>query len=68
MITDVREHPLVKEMNAKGWRSLFNDRQPHIAFTSKRIDKGLGSAKSAVYAMPDDDAPAPEPAADEISD
>ena len=58
MITDVREHPVTREMQAKGWRSLFNDRQPHIAFTSKRIDKGLGSAPSAVYAMPDDDAPA----------
>ena len=64
MFTDVREHPLVREMNAKGWRSLFNDRQPHVAFTSKRIHKGLGSAPSAVYAMPDDNSPA----ADEISD
>ena len=55
MYTDVREHPTVLAMQEKGWRSLFNDQQPHIAITKKRIDKGLGSAPSSVYAMPDDE-------------
>ncbi len=53
MITDVREHPVVLEMQEKGWRPLFNDRKAHVAFTKKRIDKGLGSAPSAVYDLPD---------------
>ena len=57
MYTDVREHPLVLEMQEKGWRPLFNDRQPHIALTKKRLDKGLGTAPSSVYAMPDDEDP-----------
>lgn len=55
MYVDVREHPFTHAMEQKGWRPLFNDRQPHIAVTTKRIDKGLGSAPSAVYAMPDDE-------------
>ena len=54
MINDVREHPLVLDMEKKGWRPLFNDRQPHIAMTKKRIDHGLGTAPGSVYAMPDD--------------
>ena len=54
MYTDVREHPFVLAMQEKGWRPLFNDRQPHIAMTKKRITHGLGSAPSSVYAMPDD--------------
>ncbi|MBR0507620.1 MAG: hypothetical protein IJJ86_03330 [Clostridia bacterium] len=53
MIADVRKHPLVVEMEEKGWRPLFGERRPHLAFTKRRIDKGLGSAPSAVYAMPD---------------
>lgn len=53
MYVDVRKHPMVGEMTEKGWRPLFNDRQPHIAFTKHRINKGLGTAESAVYAMPD---------------
>ena len=55
MYTDVREHPLVLAMQEKGWRTLFNDRQPHIALTKKRLQKGLGTAPSRVYAMPDDE-------------
>ncbi len=50
---DVRTHPIVEAMTEKGWRPLFSDRQAHLAFTKKRIDKGLGSASSDVYAMPD---------------
>lgn len=53
MYVDVRQHPFVTAMAEKGWRPLFNDRQAHLAFTKKRIDRGLGSASSAVYAMPD---------------
>jgi len=53
MIADVRKHPIVREMEEKGWRPLFGDRRPHLAFTKKRIEKGLGTAPSAVYAMPD---------------
>ena len=53
MFTDVRRHPFVRAMEDKGWRPLFNDRKPHIAFTSKRIPKGLGSAPSDVYDLPD---------------
>ncbi len=53
MFTDVREHPFVREMEAKGWRPLFNDRKAHIAFTKKRIQKGLGSAPASVYDLPD---------------
>ncbi len=53
MYVDVRTHPFVKAMEEKGWHPLFNDRQAHIAFTKTRIDRGLGSAPSAVYAMPD---------------
>ena len=53
MYTDVREHPFVKKMEEKGWRPLYNDRKPHIAFTKKRIAKGLGSAPSSVYALAD---------------
>ncbi len=53
MITDVRNHPLVVEMQEKGWRPLFGERRPHLVFTKKRIDKGLGSAPGAVYGMPD---------------
>lgn len=55
MYTDVREHPFVLSMQNKGWRPLFNDRQMRIAFTKKRIQKGLGSAESAAYALPDDE-------------
>ncbi len=50
---DVRRHPFVAQMTEKGWRPLFNDRQAHIAFTTKRIDHGLGTAPKAVYDMPD---------------
>ena len=57
MYTDVREHPFVLAMQEKGWRPLFNDRQPHIAMTKKRVDHGLGSAESRVYEMPDDEIP-----------
>lgn len=53
MYVDVRTHPIVEEMAGKGWRPLFNDRQPHIAFTKRRIDKGLGTAGSSVYEMSD---------------
>ncbi|MBQ1820082.1 MAG: hypothetical protein II117_00630 [Clostridia bacterium] len=53
MYVDVRTHPFVDAMTEKGWRPLFNDRQAHIAFTKKRIDKGLGSAPGTVYEMPD---------------
>ncbi len=53
MYVDVRTHPIVEEMTGKGWRPLFNDRQPHIAFTKRRIDKGLGTAGSSVYEMSD---------------
>lgn len=65
MYTDVRTHPIVAEMTEKGWRPLFNDRQPHLAFTKHRIDKGLGSANSSVYAMPDVGAEEETPAAAE---
>lgn len=65
MYIDVRTHPFVAEMAAKGWRPLFTDRQAHIAFTKKRIDRGLGSAPSAVYTLPDVAETAPE---DKISD
>ena len=57
MVTDVREHPFVLRMQEKGWRPLFNDRQMRIAFTKNRIQKGLGSAPSAVYAMPNEENP-----------
>lgn len=53
MYVDVRNHPFVTAMTEKGWRPLFNDRQAHLAFTKKRIDKGLGTAPGAVYKMPD---------------
>jgi hypothetical protein len=53
MVTDVRTHPFVKQMEEKGWRPLFTDRKVRIAFTNKRIQKGLGSAPSAVYDLPD---------------
>ena len=65
MYVDVRTHPFVAQMQEKGWRPLFNDRAAHVAFTKKRIDKGLGTAPSAVYAMPDREEPAAE---DKISD
>ena len=53
MYVDVRTHPFVGEMTEKGWRPLFNDRQAHIAFTKHRVDRGLGTAGSSVYEMPD---------------
>ena len=53
MVTDVRTHPLVLEMEDLGWRPLFEDRKAHLAFTKKPIGKGLGSAPSSVYALPD---------------
>ncbi len=53
MYIDVRTHPFVAKMAEKGWRSLFGDRHALIAFTKKRIDRGLGTASGAVYAMPD---------------
>ena len=65
MYVDVRTHPFVLNMQEKGWRPLFNDRAPHLAFTKKRIDRGLGTAPSAVYAMPDREKPASE---EQISD
>ena len=55
MYTDVREHPFVLDMQSRGWRPLFNDRQMRVAFTKTRIPRGLGSAPSSVYAMPDDE-------------
>jgi len=60
MYLDVRTHPIVTEMAEKGWRPLFNDRTPHLAFTKKRIDRGLGTAPRAVYDLPDCEAPASE--------
>ncbi len=65
MYVDVRTHPFVLNMQEKGWRPLFNDRAPHLAFTKKRIDRGLGTAPSAVYSMPDREKPASE---EKISD
>jgi hypothetical protein len=65
MYIDVRTHPIVAEMTEKGWRPLFNDRQPHLAFTKKRIDRGLGTAESRVYGMPDQKE---NPAEEQISD
>jgi len=65
MYIDVRTHPIVSEMTEKGWRPLFNDRQPHLAFTKKRIDRGLGTAESRVYGMPDRKE---NPAEEQISD
>ena len=53
-VTDLRTHPFVLSMQEKGWRPLFNDRQARVVFTKKRIKGGLGTAKSAVYAMADD--------------
>ena len=53
MYVDVRTHPFVAKMTEKGWRPLFSDRTAHLAFTTKRIDKGLGTAPSAVYDLPD---------------
>ena len=60
MYVDVRTHPIVTEMVEKGWRPLFNDRTPHLAFTKKRIDRGLGTAPRAVYDLKDYEAPAAE--------
>ena len=60
MYIDVRTHPIVAKMTEKGWRPLFKDRAAHLAFTKKRIDRGLGTAKSTVYAMPDAEKPASE--------
>lgn len=60
MYIDVRTHPFVQAMTEKGWRPLFNDRDAHLAFTKKRIDRGLGTAPRAVYELPDCDAPAAE--------
>lgn len=68
MYVDVRTHPFVAEMAEKGWRPLFNDRQAHLAFTKKRIDRGLGSAPSAVYRMPDHDKQETASSEDKISD
>ena len=66
---DVRTHPFVSAMAEKGWRPLFNDRQAHVAFTKKRIDRGLGSASSAVYRMRDYQTPETENGSeDKISD
>ena len=53
MYVDVRTHPFVGAMTEKGWRPLFPDRTAHLAFTKKRIDRGLGTAPSAVYDLPD---------------
>lgn len=60
MYMDVRTHPFVAAMTEKGWRPLFNDRTAHLAFTKKRIDRGLGTAPSAVYDLPDFEAPVSE--------
>ena len=53
MYADVRTHPFVAAMTEKGWRPLFNDRTAHVAFTKKRIERGLGTAPSAVYGLGD---------------
>ena len=53
MYVDVRLHPFTVNMVEKGWRWLFNERVAHLAFTKKRIDRGLGTAPSAVYDLPD---------------
>lgn len=60
MYLDVRTHPIVTEMTEKGWRPLFNDRTAHLAFTKKRIERGLGTAPRPVYGLPDYEAPASE--------
>lgn len=65
MYVDVRTHPFVSAMTEKGWRPLFNDRTAHLAFTKQRIDRGLGTARRAVYDLPDYEAPASE---EKISD
>ena len=65
---DVRTHPFVAKMTEKGWRPLFKDRQAHVAFTKKRIARGLGTAPSAVYAMPDDAPTAEKTSEEKISD
>ncbi len=70
MYIDVRTHPFVAKMAEKGWRPLFGEKQAHVAFTKKRIDRGLGTAGSAVYAMPDvnNAAETAEASEDKISD
>ena len=60
MYIDVRTHPFVTAMTEKGWRPLFNDRAAHLAFTKKRIDRGLGTAPSAVYGLRDPEREAAE--------
>ena len=60
MYADVRTHPIVAEMTEKGWRPLFNDRTAHLAFTKKRINRGLGTAPRAVYGLKDYEATASE--------
>ena len=59
---DVRTHPFVAKMAEKGWRPLFGDRAAHVAFTRKRIERGLGTAGSAVYGMEDEKPEAKEDA------
>lgn len=60
MYVDVRTHPFVAAMTEKGWRPLFSDRTAHLAFTKKRLERGLGTAPSAVYAQEEPDVPKPE--------
>ncbi len=60
MYVDVRTHPFVAKMSEKGWRPLFGDRTAHVAFTKKRIDRGLGTAASGVYTMQDSEKTAAE--------
>ena len=60
MYVDVRTHPFVAAMTEKGWRPLFSDRTAHLAFTKKRLERGLGTAPSAVYAQEEPDVPEPE--------
>lgn len=43
-------HPFVKRMEARGWRQMFREKNATFLYTKKRIDMGLGTAGSAVYA------------------
>ena len=49
MYLNILEHPYVKELLARGWFPVPQDKAPKAVFTKKRLDAGLGTAPSEAY-------------------
>lgn len=45
MVTDVMQHPVVKEMTEKGWTPITTKSRTNLLFSKSRMARGLGTAE-----------------------